>query len=1191
MYNFYNQKLLQPPGCIFKVVLIMKLITLFLLVSVMQVSASSFAQRISLSKRNAPLIEVFNLIRLQAGYDFMFNASTLKSAKSVNIDVHNEELSVVLSKIFAGQPFDFSIEEKTVIVTKKEPPLFNYITNMFRTMNVRGKVLDEKGLPLAGASVSVKGKNKSVRTGADGVFLLDDVAEGDQLVISFIGYASKEVSVTNSATPLIIQMEVTARNLVEVGISVNSGYQKIKPEQSTGAVAVISTKEYESRISTNFLDGLVNRLPGLMINNDVSFNSTMNNTSSSRTLFNIRGISTMTGNQNPLIVVDGYPTELSLNMIDPNEIKSVTILKDAAAATIYGVRASNGVIVIERKQANPGKPQVTFRATSALTPKENYSRYRWAEDASAISVDYQRIRYGASATAAAWNGLPTFAGSQGYDPTYYILAQQAAGVITAAEAEVKFNEMKAYNNSKDYARLFLRTAATQSYNLNMSGGSQRATYYITTNYTNNAQQQKRSQNNRFLLAARTMLNLSDRFSLELNTEYQEERGRAGVTPNINSINPYERFQDDKGNPSAIFLNSGMNPYYNATIMKLGLDDHLYYPLVDQQEITDERRIINNRATANINYKLGIGFHVTFGGIYETSRADLRHFATGKSSEARQFINSYATQTGTTISYTIPKGGFLQQQYASTTGYTARAQLNYNRQISTQHSLNAILGGELRKITDQGSSAAYFGYNDQSLIQQSINWANITSNTVQKNVTRHRTLDYNSLFNQKYADNRYLSAYSNIVYSFRGTYSATGSIRIDQSNLFGTDPKYKYKPLWSVGLAWNIHKEAFMENLTWLKQLKLRVADGFNGNIAKMSLPQVIAKSAINTYTQPNSISLQVAAYANSSLRWEQTHNTNVGLDYQVFKHISGSVDFYTKKSTDLLATAFIDPTLGTSPTLINSGSIRNSGLEINLRADWVSTQRINWNTGLVLARNTSKVLDVYQNMAYYPAAVNPLGYVKDYPAGALFAYRSAGLDPNGYPQVIDDKGNVLAVNNTTAGLGYVTLASTGTVRYVGTSIPTINAGMSNRIDIGNFYLYCMINYYGGFKVFTPRENPTATRPLQGSSNYWKQPGDELRTDVMLLSGFSNTGPGWAYNYADSHVVNGDYLTLGDLTLSYSFKSKYLLQRVGLSHLEIKAQGSNLWTVGLNKYNYSAATGNYAKSYLTPTYTLGLFTNF
>jgi hypothetical protein len=169
--------------------------------------------------------------------------------------------------------------------------------------------------------------------------------------------------------------------------------------------------------------------------------------------------------------------------------------------------------------------------------------------------------------------------------------------------------------------------------------------------------------------------------------------------------------------------------------------------------------------------------------------------------------------------------------------------------------------------------------------------------------------------------------------------------------------------------------------------------------------------------------------------------------------------------------------------------------------------------------------------------------------------------------------------------------TSGLVRYMGSSIPTINVGLSNRVDIGNFYIYCMVNYYGGFKVIVPRPNPSVVRPLKGAGSYWKNPGDEETTDVMGLIGYTYANSNYAYNYADKYVVNGDYVTLGDLTLSYSFDHTPFIKKAGFSHFEVKMQASNLWTVGLNKYNYSAATGSYAKSYVTPTYTLGIFTNF
>ncbi|WP_429378760.1 SusC/RagA family TonB-linked outer membrane protein [Mucilaginibacter sp. UYCu711] len=1179
----------------------MKLTSLLLIAIILQVSATTLAQKVTLNEKNAPLGQIFDKISAQTGYDFLFTTTLLKGTKPVSVNVTNADLTEVLKQIFNDQPLEFSIEDKAVVVSPKQKTILEKLGNLFALpVDVKGRVIDSlTGDPLSGATVRVKGLAQGTKTGTDGSFFLPNVEENAILVITFVGYKSQEIQASKDVG--VVRLGVAVGNLQEVGVTVNTGYQRIRPEQSTGAVSQIGTKDYESRISTNFLDGLVNRLPGLMINNDVAFTSTTpgSPSSNSRSLFNIRGISTMSANQSPLIVIDGYPTELTIDMIDPNEIKTVTILKDAAAATVYGVRASNGVIVIERKKAVAGKPKFTFRATTGITPKENYNRYRIADDESAIVVNYQKTIYSKSIDATTWSQMSTIGSNSRstFSPVYYIIAQSAAKVITPDQAASSYAALQNYDNREDYSKLFLRPAVTQTYNLNVSGGSDNALYYVTANYTRNGLQQIQNDNNRFSLSGRSTLKLSNRLSLELTMDYQEQRFNSAPVPDFNSF-PYEHFQDVNGRPLAISNKSLFNPFYNNALMSRGLENTLYYPLIDVNEQNDKTHTVNNRITANFNYNIGNGFGLLFGGIYETSKSDTRHYASANSSQAKQIIDAYIQlNTDGTLKYNIPKGGYLNQETDNTTSYTTRAQLNYNKRIS-KHSFNGILGAEVRDVISKSNQASYFGYSDETLLQQPVDYAGIFSGITRSSFSVSSPVlfqSYSNLFNQQYTEDRFLSGYGNMVYSFKDTYSLTGSARVDQSNLFGTNPKYKYKPLWSIGAAWNIDKEAFMQDINWVDQLKLRSAYGFNGNVAKLSLPQAIAQYVLNPYTSPSSTALKLFSYANSSLRWEQTRNFNIGLDYRVFKNFTGSIDYYIKNSTDLLGNSQIDPTIGVSPSIINKASIRNNGLEFSLHADWIAKKDFNWNTGLVISHNTSKVLDVYQNVAFTPEKLNVLGYVKGYPVGALFAYRDAGLNSAGYAQIQNQNGKIYQTDNNSPGSPQTAIMSSdtsGVIRYMGSAIPTINAGLSNRVDIGNFYVFAMINYYGGFKVRVPRPNPSAARPLPGAGNYWKAPGDENTTDVMSLTAFSTSfNSNSAYNFSDKYVVNGDYITLGDLTLSYSLDDTKFIKKLGFNHFEIKCQGSNLWTHGFNKYNYSASMGSYQKSYLTPTYTLGIFTNF
>ncbi len=1128
--------------------------------------------------KNVELEKVFDQIKTQSDYTFFYDNEGISKIKNVSIDVKNASIDEVMEQLLKSTPYAYKIVDKTIILFLKEKRKKADDSQTNNTYAVSGKVLDEDGDPLPGATVLIKGTTKGTTTNVDGNYTLK-VPKGTVLLFSFIGFHKQEIAVSAEDSEINVVMEQKAAELGEFTV-ISTGYQLIKPEQSTGSVATMRAKEYDSRINTtDFLTSLENRIPGLLINKDVEFEG--------NSLFQIRGISTINGGKEPLIVVDGYPTELSLDMINPNEIESVTVLKDAAAATVYGARSSNGVIVIERKKAKAGKINVDFRATTGFKPKENYDRYRWDEDASNIYIDYYRLTN--TAFPYMWTLMNSIYSGNSFNlpAPAYIMAQLTDNVIDSTQAEQQFRELGSYNNAKDYARLFLRTATTQTYNLNLSGGNEDALYYITANYTDYNASQIKNGNSRFQLSGRTMLNFSNRFSLDLTTDFQEAKENSVSIPSIASIFSYERFEDGEGNPLPIYYNSNANPYYNKALMELGLLDNMYYPLVEINEVNDKTRTVNNRITANFRYDIGKGINFNFGGVYETSRTEIKHFASENSSEVHQYVNYYTQDDGKGgFIFNFPKGDFLKESQRTKQSYTIRAQLNYDKQLDNDHSLNLIFGGEIRKVLTKSSSTAYLGYSDQTLLLQAVDYKSLSKFSGKYAQSNSSILyDISWLYNQGYRDDRYLSAYSNVVYAYKGKYSFTGSIRIDQSNLFGTDPKYKYKPLWSLGAAWNIHKEEFMQNIDWLKSLKLRMAYGFNGNVAKEALPEVIAWAKYN-YVFLNTIpSLRLLSHANSGLRWEQTRNFNIGLDYTIFKNITGSIDYYNKKSTDLLANNQIDASKGGSYALINQASIRNTGLEVTLHADWITRKIFNWNTGLVLSHNSSKVLGIFNSHLtteseaddYFTGSYSD--YIEGYAIGAKFNYRYAGLDSEGAILVYNENGEPEEFSYS--------LDKTY-LDYAGSSIPTVTIGLSNRVDIGNFYAYCMINFYGGFKVSVPPPFAGDLRPLEGADNYWREAGDEEDPGVLPspLNGYTSN-----LRYTDKYTVSGAYFTLADLTASYSFRNSKLVEKIGLSNLELRMQASNLFTVGLNKFNYSVATGSYAKSYLTPTYTVGLYVNF
>lgn len=1107
--------------------------------------------------------EVFKIIIQQTDYTIVYQASLFKNFPKVELKKGVIRMDKLINKSIKDGHLNVILTEDNTIIIKE--------AKTQQQIQIHGKVTTQSGLPIPNVTVLLKGTMYGASTDFYGNYNITVFDPENVLIFSALGYETQEI-VVGDQNNINIVLKEDVSELEEV--TINTGYQKIRPEQSTGSVSTLRARDYDSRINTtDFLTGIQNKIPGLLINNDVQFEG--NN------LFQIRGISTINGDKKPLIVVDGYPTDLSLDMINPNDIESVTVLRDAAAAAIYGVRSSNGVIIIERKKAKIGKLQVSFRTNTSITPKENFSKYRWDDNASSIYIDSYLATNGAGITSSLWNDLQ---GPFGYAYTYLseapgiIVAKREAGIITAEEATQQLNELRTYDNAKDYGRLFLRPAVTQTYNVDVSGGNETARYYITANYIDSDASQIKNDNNRFQLSSRTTLNLSKRLSVDLNTDFQQSRSHMAPIPNLNSINTFERFQDEQGNPLPLFNGSKVSPLYNERIMGLGLYDNLYYPLVDVNEINTTNNTINYRISTNFRYNIGKGFKLSFGGVYENSRNDMKYLATEESSVTRQYINYYTTQGTDGLDFNVPRGDFLKRENSSKVGYTLRAQLDYNKQINEEHAFNLILGSEVRSIVTQSDKSAYFGYNDQTLSHQAVDNNLFTGYFYSPYTPLNASLSFNDLYDPAYNEDRYFSLYSNVVYTFKKKYSLTGSMRIDQSNLFGTDPKYRYKPLWSVGAAWNIDKEGFMQGVNWANTLKLRMAYGFNGTVAKNSLPQIIASDGLNNLDNTIPI-LSLLSPANKKLRWEQTRNINMGLDFGLFKNINGSIDYYIKESTDLLAVNQTDPSTGVESALINQASIRNKGLEVSLSADWITRSNFNWNTGLVFSHNTSEVFEVYNDNSSATSIIGNSDYLEGYPVGAMFSFKYAGVNEQGGALIYDREGNRVPFYGA-EGIEDLILE--------GSSIPVINLGLSNRVDIGKFYVYAMVNYYGDFKVRTPVPSPLSVRPFEGAGNYWKTPGDEA--DLNILPSLQTRYDDYYIATSDQYTSNGAYLTLGDLTAAYNITGSKL-EKAGISNVEIRFQASNVYTVGFNKNNFSPATGSYAKSYVTPTYTIGLNINF
>lgn len=373
MYSFYTKKLWIPPCAIAKLLLIMRLTTIILITAIMQVSASSFAQKITLSESNSSLVKVFDQIRLQSGVDFVVSMSILNDAKPVSIHVKDQDLKSVLNQVFKNQDLDYTINDKFVVVKKKRFSFLDQVVNAFSAIDVRGRVLDQKGEPMVGASVSIKGSGKTVRTNSNGEFYLQNVEEKGKLLISYIGYQTLEVDAkTNLGNLTMILVDAKLEE-----VNVNAGYYTVKDSERTGSIARITANEIEKQTVTNVIASMQGRMAGVNI---------MQTTGVPGGAFKIeiRGRNSIREEGNsPLYIIDGMPfptdkleqfTQSIFQMggpnpmegINPADIESIEVLKDADATSIYGSRGANGVVLITTKKGKAGKTEYNFNAYTGI---------------------------------------------------------------------------------------------------------------------------------------------------------------------------------------------------------------------------------------------------------------------------------------------------------------------------------------------------------------------------------------------------------------------------------------------------------------------------------------------------------------------------------------------------------------------------------------------------------------------------------------------------------------------------------------------------------------------------------------------------------------------------------------------------------------------------------------------------------
>ena len=1127
-----------------------------------------------------PLTRALNEVRRLYGTQFVFEQRLLAGKSTTVPVVRGKSVEDLLKALLYPNGLLFLYVDKNhyTIVAKDaradaDAPAGS--PGQAATRALSGYVQDDKGEALPGATVMAGTSGRvGAATSADGRFSLAAVpATALVLTVSSVGYETQTVPLTSSPT-YAITLKSQATGLGEVQV-VSNGYSELPRERATGAFGVITAEQLQEIPTPNILQRLEAQTAGVQLDIQSSDNTFLyqnsqinpraNNVGTNDYGLAVRGrttLSTNPGDTKPLIVLDGLPTDFDLRTLNPDDIAQITVLKDAAAASIWGARAANGVIVIQTKKGRFNRaPTINFSTSFTQFSAPRVDKLRLLDAGQLINYEQELV----DRSLLTDPGLPPSNPNAYYFPRNVSEAQEwlfraQRGTATVAQRDSALAALSArgrtgYDQLKQY---LLRPAQSQQYDLSLSGGGESNTYFVSASYAKEKANAIGNDGSRLTLSANQEYKLFRRLTLTANlkgsffTQRQNGLGLAPLNFSAAELLPYNQLVDASGQ-SVNYAYA----FYQPKLDQLQSQGYLpwTYNYLTENSLADNT-IRENNFWGTIGLSAPIYGGLSASVLYAQERTygeNPIYYAPG-SYYARDLINSATSLSATTgrLVYGVPTGGIYNRTTTGRSNYTLRGQLTLDRTFGTQHQVNAVGGAEIREINQSNSGQIFYGYNDQTQFSQPVNY-----------VTPYTTVTGNSLVLSNASNQvtdrqyRYLSYFANASYTLRERYTASGSVRYDDYNNFGLDQRYRATPLYSGGLAWTLSRESWLRSASaWLSNLRLRATFGTNGNIPAGATPYTsISLLPSDPLTQQGYA--QINSPANPTLRWERTATTNVGLDFGLWDNrFSGALEVYYKRSTDLFVSYPTNPTYGFTTLSRNAANLNGQGVDLTLTGSAIRSTNWDWTLNGVVSYNTNKVVDYQIDNTTIALTNGGTGSpLNNRPTDYLLAFRSAGLDANGRTLVRDRNEGLVPYNQA--------LTTLEDLAYVGRTTPAFTGGLNQTVRYKALSLYVQTVFKLDYVFLPPTFAPTnVARGLDLNADIdrrWRQAGDEATTSVPGVLG--STGSSYfRYANGENRVQRGDHVRLREVSLRYAVPSRLL--RLGsetpfIKTLSVSASARNL----------------------------------
>lgn len=1184
----------------------MKLIAIILSIGMLQVSLAAKGQKVSLSETNATLDKVFLKISEQTGFGFLVEGRMLKGTKPVTINVHDAELAEVLRLVFENQPLTYALEDQAVVVSRKRAtpripgmPKHEAEGLILAYPIVSGRIVDTAGVALVGASVRVldaEGKRTGLQTKTDhdGYFTLRNVPEDAQLEISYIGYLQRLVIAAAELGNIMLKAAESA--LEEVEVMVNTGYQQLPKERATGSFVHIDNQMLNKTTGKDILARLEGIVPGLLFDRTVA-SGEANETYE----LSSRGRATIMSDSKPLIILDNFPYEGRIEDINPNDVESITVLRDAASASIWGAKAGNGVIVITSKVGRfDQKPTLSISHNTRLTNKPDlFYDPNFLDATTVMGIEEERFAKGWYDTQDDKALMST--------PYAELLIQRDKGRISEAEFQQLRSQMLTTDVRHDMSKYFYQQGVEQQTSMNISGGSQTNRYYMALGYDRNNATITRNESESYSLnfqnAYRPLKNLEVDIRLGYNENYAKNNGI-----NITEVGrlrmglvPYTRLVNEDGSPATV-----ANTYREYILETQTVPNALpwHYKPLEELNLRDQNSF-NNRLMVASNIRYSIFGFLNLSGQYTLSKS------TSKASEyfsketyyVRDLVNAYTQADGTRI---IPYEGILREAIPSEgIQHSGRLMINGQKQFDN-HEVAALVGGEIQQFTTEYFSGTLLynynkdlGYGGDARMDYSRSYPKFNSG--------NQYIPRADFANIGHFLDRYLSYFGNFSYTYNKRYILSGSARWDGSNLFGVKANQKGTLLYSVGGSWDITKEPFF-NASLFNVLKLRVTYGRSGNINKTVTAQPVLQIRTSSNIGGSALAFQTSL-GNPNLKWETVNMFNAGLDFSILENrISGTVEAFVKDARDLIGDRILAPSTGLNSRMYHSHSnarnyrynyagLQTQGLDINLQS--VNTKgQVRWQTNLIISYATDQVVSYYNSpQATTSDFMSHNAYKEGVSVNMLYAYPWYGLSPeNGSVLVYDKEGNLST--------GYNAVIQTyqyDDLDKAGLTVAPSYGSVLNSLAWQGLEISILVSGKAGYvyrrsSIFPGEEYGQSS---SSSLNFhvdlykkWQKPGDEMHTVVPKggdINGYNSQEMNY-YKNSGALVAKGDHLLLQYINLNYS-PPRSISSRLYLNHVNFFLIANNLgvlWKADKSAINPNTPNARYP---LARTYSFGATLKF